>query len=178
MSVWQVDIEKFYQGEYWTNVYYVEADTLLDAAAIGDAIVPIEESITNPVITFTKYRTSDLTPGTDIYITTVINEPGESTQAMGTLLPLFNVVRVDLSSGVGRPGRKYLRGCMGEADMDYNTIVPASVTYFTDHYAVPLGALAGVVMKDGSDILTADVWPQIGMRQLRRGSKRKAVPII
>lgn len=178
MAVWKVDIEKFYLGEYWTNVYYVEAATLDDAALIGNDIVPIEESITNSAVLFTKFRTSDLTPGTDVFTTTIINEQGDIAESPAIMLALFNVVRFDLSVPVGRPGRKYIRGSLSEAGVAFNDVIPASITFYNDNYAVPLAALAGVVAKDGQEITSVTTYPKVGMRQLRRGSKRKALPVL
>jgi hypothetical protein len=38
MALWQVDIEKLLEGEYWTNRYIVSALNLADAASLGDDI--------------------------------------------------------------------------------------------------------------------------------------------
>lgn len=178
MAVWKVDIEKFYLGEYWTNVYYVEAATLDDAANIGNSIVPLEESVTLDDILFTKYRTSDLVPGTDNFVTNIINEFGDVVNDATVILPLFNVVRVDLSVGVGRPGRKYLRGVLNEGHIEFNALSSAIITFMNDNYCVPLATLGGIVLKDGTPVTSVVVNPNVGMRQLRRGSKRKAVPVI
>lgn len=178
MAVWKVDIEKLMEGEYWTNVYYVEADTLEDASLIGNEIVGIEESITLDLVTFTKFRTSDLTPNTDVYITTIVNETGDVASGGQDPLPLFNVVRFDLSVPVGRPGRKYMRGVLADSTQNFNSLTPAMITVLNDNYAVPLAGLVGVVNKDGQALSTVTTFPFVGMRQLRRGSKRKATPVI
>jgi hypothetical protein len=178
MAVWKIDIEKSFQGETWTNVYYVEADTLQDAADIGDAIVPIEESITSAGVLFTKYRTSDLVPNTDNFITSVINEFGDRAIDTVTLMPLFVVARCDLSVGVGRPGRKYLRGVLYEQDVRFGAIETTAVTLINDNYTVPLAEVTGLCLEDGTPVLEVTLNPVPGMRQLRRGSKRKATPVI
>jgi len=121
MPVFKVDIEKQYGTEFWTNVYYVDAASLTLAHAVAAEIVNAEQEIHLVSVNFTKYRTSDLLPDTDQYISTALNSPGERGFA-GDPLPLFNVVRVELSVGIGRPGRKYLRGILCEGDITFNSI--------------------------------------------------------
>jgi hypothetical protein len=117
MALWNVDIEKLLEGEYWTNRYIVSALTLADAASIADDIVEAEKNIHRTVVLFTKVRTSDQTPNTDVYRVRSINEFGELAIVAGERLPLWNVLRVDFSTGSGRPSRKYLRLPIYEGDI-------------------------------------------------------------
>lgn len=173
-GLWVVDSEKVYQGEYWTNRYIVQAPDLAAAHAIAMGIVATERSAHQVQVLFTKVRTSDGQPNTDVYQVTNINEFGQRA-ATGDLLPLFNVVRVDFNvSGGGRPSRKYLRGILTESDISFNTIITGTVTSLETLYATPLAALTGFVDVDGQEIVSGQVYPNVAMRQLRRGSKRKA----
>lgn len=172
---WVVDIEKSYQGEYWTNRYCVQATTLAAAHAIGLQICTIERSIHNDAILFNRVRTSDNTPNTDVYQIGVINAFGTVALAGNQLLPLFNVVRCDFNTeGGGRPSRKFLRGYLFEAAIDFNTIGSAYISSVQTNYVNALVGLAGFVDVDGQEIVSGSVHPFVGMRQLRRGSKRKA----
>lgn len=93
------------------------------------------------------------------------------------MMPLFAVLRVDLTVVGSRPSRKYLRGVLAENNTDgpYN-LVASAVTSFTNLYAAPLAGVAGLVDVDGEEITGAVVYPKVGMRQLRRGSKKKVIP--
>lgn len=177
MPVFKVDVEKQLGTEFWTNVYYVDTPSLTDALLPMADIVVAERNITSNQVMFTKARVSDLVPGTDQFITTPLNQPG-NVATEGTLLPLFNVLRVDLGVGVGRPSRKYLRGVLHEAAVNFNTIEAASYASFQTAYADNLELIEELVDVDGQPIIDVTVNNQVGMRQLRRGSRRATQPII
>lgn len=178
MPLFSLDIQKSLRGEFWTNRYILNADTLLAATPDAVLIVEAERAITIADVQFVSYRISDQIKGTDQYIVVPIGTFGlrvTSTQA----LPLFDVLRVDFGVGLGRPSRKYLRGVLSEQDQtNYGELDLAAVTYFTNNYATPVKDVAGYVDVDGQDITSGRVYGQVGMRQLRRGSKRKEKPVI
>jgi hypothetical protein len=174
-GLWVVDSEKLMQGEYWTNRYIVAAASLAEATAIGNQIVGIERTIHYTPVLFTKYRVSDGVPLTDVYQVFNVNLYGQGIGDVNSMLPLFNVVRCDFNTaGGGRPSRKYLRGCMGEGQIQFNAIDPGTLTNINTNYAQGLVDLLGFVDVDGQEITSGSVYPFVGMRQLRRGSKRKA----
>lgn len=178
MPLWQVDIEKVLLGEYWTNRYIVEAADLAAAAIVGDNIVEIEQSVHYNIVTFTKVRTSDRVPLTDVYAIRSINQPG-ILAGLTDYLPLFNVVRVDFTTiGGGRPSRKYLKMPVPESAQSNGVLAPAFVTQVQADYADLMADLEGYVDVDGQLFSSGSVSPFVGMRQLRRGSKRRAVPVI
>lgn len=177
MPLFSVDIEKEYQGEYWTNRYIVQAADLNTANGDGGGIVALERTIHLTDVLFTRWRTSDLDPATDLYIINQINAQGLRTHATD-ILPLFNVARVDFSTGQGRPSRKYLRGVLVEADITFNTILAGTVTDLTTSYATPMKNTGYYVDVDGQVFTAVSVYPLVAMRQLRRGSKRRVTPIL
>ena len=171
---WVVDIEKLYQGEYWTNRYIVAAADLIAAQSIGSQIVGIERAIHLSPVLFTRYRVSDGVKDTDVYIVANLNLFGTGNLDNAAMLPLFNVLRVDFNTqGGGRPSRKYLRGVLQENNIAYNDINAPALTNYNTNYATPLAALAGFVDVDGQEIVQGSAYPFVAMRQLRRGSKRK-----
>lgn len=173
-GLWIIDSEKLLQGEYWTNRYIVAAPSLAEASAMGNAIVGIERAITHTSVLFTKYRASDGQPDTDIYQVYNVNDFGARVVS-GEMLALFNVARFDFNvAGGGRPSRKYMRGCLVESDVNFNALAVATITNFNADFATPMAALAGYVDIDGQEISDGQVYPFLAMRQLRRGSKRKA----
>lgn len=177
MPLFKVDIEKVYANEYWSNVYYLELDVLDGALTVANEIVAAERAIHKNFVLFTKVRVSDMIPGTDEYITGVLNVTGLATSE-STLLPLWNVVRVDLTATAGRPSRKYLRGCIAEDNMSYDNLDPAFVTFINNNYVTPLVLIEELKDVDGQDLVDGACMPKVGMRQLRRGSRRRTTPII
>ena len=177
MPVFKVDIEKQLGTEYWTNIYYVDAESLTAAHAVGGEIVTAEQGIHANSVTFTKYRTSDMVPGTDQFITEPLGTTGARNPST-PLLPLFNVARVELGVGIGRPSRKYLRGVLAEQDIDFNTIIPATVVEIQTDYADDLELIEELVDVDGQPIIDCVAYPLVAMRQLRRGSRRSTTPVL
>ena len=181
MATFQVDIQKFWQNEYWTNVYFIkDFPDLLGASAVAADLVQMERQFHFDVVTFSAVRTSTITPGDFQYVTTQPNEPGLVNSTGNDFLPLFNVVRVDLTdAGFKRPERKYYRCPVPEswnsggnlAVEGENTVEGAINGFIIENPGVLCGP-------NGEDILEANAYPRVGMRQLRRGSKRKATPII
>jgi hypothetical protein len=170
------DIEKMYQGEYWTNRYVIAAASLAAAVTAASTLVEAERLVTTNGVLFTKFRVSDTDPATDIYQVTNSNLFGLASTGGSQLLPLFNVVRVDFSTqGGGRPSRKYLRGILTEGDIDFNALVGARVTAIQNNYVNQCLAVPQFVDVDQQSFSVGSVYPFVGMRQLRRGSKRKAV---
>lgn len=177
MPIFKVDIEKQLGTEFWTNVYYVDTASLTDAHTVGAEIVVAERSIHRNDVLFTKYRTSDMVPGTDQFITEPLNVYGALAVA-SPHLALFNVLRVDLGVGIGRPSRKYLRGVLLEGDVSFNDIEAGSLALFQTDYADDLELIEELVDIDGQPIIDCTVYPKVAMRQLRRGSRRSTTPVI
>lgn len=175
MPIFKVDIEKSLEGEYWTNRYLVLADDLATAVIHAQDIKSVERNIHATEVLFTKYRVSDTSVGTDVYVTFPVNDNGLSSHS-SPLLPLFNVLRVDMVVPVGRPSRKYYRGILSEGSSTFNTIDSGSL----GGYNTALLDLLDLPICDpqGSLITGYIAWPSVGMRQLRRGTRRRATPVI
>lgn len=170
----RLTIEKLYKGEYWTNVYHLDG-AVADQTANADAIVAAERAITHNAVLFTKMRLDDNVPNTDNYATRVINQfGGVEGAAEATLLSLFNVLRVDFTVTGGRPSRKYLRGVLREDMVEFDRIIPASVSFFQTNYANVVANVAAYQQADAQDVTGAVVHPFVAMRQVRRGSKKKS----
>lgn len=177
MPIYRATIEKHYNGEFWTNVYHVDAGDLAGATAIANQIMLIERTMHFAFVQFTKYRVDDMVPNTQNYQTTPVNQVG----ANGVLgedaaAPLFCTVRVDFAVRSQRPSRKYYRGCLSEANMGVMRITDALRVAFNTNVATPLADLAGFVDERGNAIYEGTTYPNVQMRQLRRGSKKKVAP--
>lgn len=177
MALFNLDIEKELDGEFWTNRYILEAGSLGQASADGQNIVNFERAITSSQVTFTRYRVSDQVPLTDVFQIVALGVLGLRVLT-GPLLPLFNVVRVDFTAELGRPSRKYLRGVLGEDDIVFNSIAQPTQVLVFDLYALPLFQSTVFVDVDGQALVGASVIPNVAMRQLRRGSRRRQTPVL
>lgn len=172
----RITIEKFLpsQGEYWTNVYWADFPTPAAAIPTAEDLVTAERGIHLPAVTFTKFRIDDGTPDTEIWETQVLNLQGLASTT-GEMMPLFVVARVDFTvAGGGRPSRKYLRGVLTEEVVN-GFLLNAGMLTVLGSYAAAVAAAATHDV-DGQGITGGSAHPQPGMRQLRRGSKKKTTP--
>lgn len=178
MALWFMDSEKKFQQEYWSNRYVIEAASLATAVAFADAIRSIEHACTHTFVTLTKYRVSSDNVGDDVYQITNDNVAGALTYS-GSVLPLFNRVRCDFNTvGGGRPSRKYWCPALTENDVNGMVLEASFIEFMEDNYVAPLLSITGYVDVDGQAFSSGSVFPDVAMRQLRRGSKRKLLPII
>lgn len=175
-AVYSCTIEKVYAGEYWVNRYYTGGIGLSAAIAIGEDIAALEQSVYPGAVVITKLSVATTEQGDYIYETRVLNLAGARDIVLNQLLPLFCVVRCDFSVQASRPSRKYLRGILTEADINGLAIAAPIITMINDNYALPLAALEGFVDPQGADIYAGSCNPNVAMRQLRRGSKKKTTP--
>jgi hypothetical protein len=179
MPMFAMDSQKVLNGEFWTNRYMIEATDLATATTAAAFIRDKERNVHSTIVTFDKYRVSDTVVGTDVY--QVVNDNVQGTRAApnGEWMPLFCVLRVDFNTvGGGRPSRKYLRLPLYEDDCYQGNTAQAIRTLVLTSYAGPLIGLANFVDVDGQAFSSASASLAVGMRQLRRGSKRRALPII
>lgn len=176
MAIFQVDIEKQQGAEFWTNVYHVDTSDISAASAAAADIVDIEQTFHTTDVSFTKYRVSTYPVSDGSFIIVPIGESGGKTPGTSQL-PLFCVARADISVGLGRPCRKYYRLPLYESDTEGQSITIATRGDVDDGLAamVALGVLCD---PDGQEWVAGSTMIPIAMRQLRRGSKRSAAPVI
>lgn len=172
---YQAEIEKYYQGEYWVNRYFINAASLTDAGLIAEQVYNAERTITNAPITFTKLSVRTTTKDDYVYQTVPLNTPGQNS-GTSPLMPLFVVCRIDLTVNNSRPSRKYLRGVLREDLVTGMKIDDAMVSYVNTSYTNVLAGISGLVDPQNADIYGGSCSPITGMRQLRRGSKKKVTP--
>lgn len=177
MPLFQVDIQKELGGEFWTNRYTVNATDMNVAIDIGGEITALERAVHLAAVTFERYRVSVPGEENDMYSITLVEQPGLIT-VTAAILPLFCAVRVDFGTQFGRPGRKYLRGCLDEAQVVGSVLETATRGAVGTLYADELIGAGYVTSPSGALFLSASVKSPIAMRQLRRGSRRRTEPIL
>lgn len=175
MPLWKVDIQKNYYGDYITNVYHVVTPDITSAMQAANDIAQLERKLLFPDQFIDNLRVSTPAPADEVFYTLPVNIPGTRPTA-GQLLPAFCRIRVDLSVGYRRPGRKFLLS-LTETDQASGQLEPAMIAFVNANYAVPLVALGVCASPDGSMVISAACKASVGMRQLKRASKRK-IPTI
>lgn len=166
-------IEKAYQGEYFTNRYYLQGEDLASLVSPAFQIVTAERAITDNRIAFTKYSIRTTVDLDYNFITVPLNVFGTMDNGGSDLLPLFNVVKVDLQAVTGRPSRKYMRGVLAENAVTNMRLNQGLVDAVQTNYATVLAGLDALVDPQGTNLIAGTVDPAVRMRQLRRGSKKK-----
>ena len=175
MAIYQVDVQLNYYGEYITNVYHVDTPTIDAAAAAALDIVDIHAALVVATVNYNHVRVSSPTPADNVYLSIPINVPG--TRSAGSQdMPPFCRFRVDMSVGATRPLRKFLMSPQQD-DCVGGGLTPTAQTFVATNYCTPLVALGVVCSPAGLPVISAGVDQRVGMRQLKRASKR-GIPTI
>lgn len=177
MPIWVATVEKYLaaQAEYWTNIYHIDAASPESASAVADELRDAELPLYHPGITLTKVRISSQDVVDEAHHTWAYNAPGTRTGLTSDMMPLFVVARVDFTVAWQRPSRKYLRGVLVEAEASFTTL-EAGLISVLNTYGTAVRGVPGICDEAGNPFTGHSVWPAPGMRQLRRGSKKKLTP--
>lgn len=178
MAVWEVRVVMGNGSRHWENVWHVDAgsDDDVDPTVI-DSLATMYETILLPAFTFEKI-VRRIVGTSDEFIEAIYEVAGGRSGASGFPLPLFDVIRVLLNSGIGRPGVKYLRGCLTTGDVadvgdDIGSSFLGGVTTLIDN-VISAAIAAGQQIVEGSDraVLSATPQPKVAMRQEHRKRRR------
>jgi hypothetical protein len=176
MAIWQIVTEKQLGTEIWVNDWYVSAPDQLTAQGYAGDIIDIEAAAYMDVITITKFRVRAAdTPGAQ---GTVFAVGVQGERAVQAYLPLFNVVRLDMAVTTGRPGRKYMKMPLAESWQENGVLTTGYLADVNGTTAAALLGLGVLTQADGDVIQSIAASPIVGMRQLRRGSRKRTQPII
>lgn len=178
MPKWRGTLQKYWAaaGAYWTNVYWIDAVDIITAGNVLGNIKTAELPLYTSGIVITNGRVDDAIQDTDVYLTLPYNNAGTRAGPTSEIAPLWVTSRVDFGvSGMGRPSRKYLRGTLWEEDFSYNALSAGQLARLNT-YGAAIVAQA-VVDPDGQDLISYAPWNAPQMRQLRRGKKRRVIPL-
>lgn len=160
----------------WSNVYQIDAASLVVATNAADMIATAERGFHKVSVTFLYARISTTTEGDDEYTTLPINLPGVIADPADAL-PLWNTLRADINVvGGGRPSRKFYRLPLGEAETNgmailvgqRNQVITALTQLNSD-----LAALSVFLEDPQAQRWSVDtVLERIQMRQLHRRRRR------
>lgn len=179
LPISQIDIQKQQGAEYWSNRYLCEfAVGSAEAEAAATALINAEKAMLFNNVLINKVRIATLTPNDNVFQAWNPNTFGSRNAVGLSLLPLFCVVRIDFGAGLGRPSRKYIRGALSESDVQGANLESGFLSGVATPYGNAVSGLAGIVDPQGDDLNGFSVYPQIAMRQLRRGSRRRSEPVL
>lgn len=177
MPVYKLDIQFVYETEYWTNKLYVQAGSDGDAAQAANEIVGVLKTGIQNSVTIDKVRITPAPFSRDTFIDIPFQTPG--TGGTSAPAPLFNVVRWVFSPARGRGISHYFRGGVTPANIGPDQKFTTDAQTFNNNLVKALFDLPSVICnKSGQPYFSANAAVRVGMRQLRRGSKRKTKPVI
>lgn len=179
MALFAVDIQKDdSKGYFWTNQYHVEAGDYSAALTIGVEIADIERTIHTTRVAYNSIRVKQPLTPFGVSIIQPLSGYGTYAATGGDVLPYWNVVRCDFGVSLGLPSRKYLRTLMDEAMIYGYSLSNGYRDLIAANYVTPLLQLNGLRSNHDQVFLEGVVKPDVAMRQMRRGSKRRARPVI
>lgn len=177
-GVYNIDVQKRLGTEYWTNRYHCVALTLEEALQIGLELSAKEAVVTVSEVSFVSVRASTPQPNDGVYLVEQTNYSGGVVTPTHAL-PLFVVVRVTFTKGPGAPDVKYYKGMANpDALADAFNYKQATVNALQIDLAAALLATEGLSSQAGLPYTNIKVDQRVGMRQLRRGSKKRDEPVI
>lgn len=172
----------YFQGEQWSNVYNIQEVNATEARGVALTVATLEQAVM--LDQFTIYRVVVVDPAAtdDRAVASVAYQGARPITGLGSLLPLFNTVRIVLTDDVQRPESKYLRGVLAAENVLLGNVDPDLRTEIQTNYVDPLLDLNQVVGPDNNALTGGSVQAPLQMRQLgwhrrtRPGFKRGWVP--
>lgn len=174
MPIYQFDVQKHIGTEYWTNVYHAQADDDADALLISDEILNAELGIHYSNVDFDKTLVRPYPPVAGDFVERPHSIPGLRSGSAD--LALFNVARLVFPATVGKAGIKMYRGALNEGDQEGIGAITEATRVFFETWGLAFKAAVPTLCKaDGTLLGAPTINLAVGMRQLRRGSKRPVI---
>lgn len=177
VPLWRIEIVKQLGSEVWSNDYLTDDATLDDAQDLSAVLQTFERNIHMELVQFPYMRVSSYVAGDRTFRHIDTNLGGLQTNA--DYLPLFNTIRMNMSTADSDPGRKYYRIPVPETQQTNGTLAGAYVSSLNgliNTYMVATDALQHLVTPKGNRITSAAMFPNVQMRQLHRRRKKKVTP--
>lgn len=173
---WRIQIVKTRGANQWSNDYLTDDVTIEDAQDLAQLLITFERHIHDVFVGFDYVRISTYAPSDRIFRHLPINQIG--IPSAGDTLPLFNTVRMDMSTSQSDPARKYYRCPIAEDNQANGFLVGAYITFLNTQittYLTTPGVLPHIVTSAGHNCEVATIHNQVQMRQLHRHKRKKIV---
>lgn len=175
--VWRIQIQKSMLAEQWSNDYLTDDVLLNDAQDLASGLLAFEQNIHSSNVNFDFVRISSYVPLDRTFRHITINEPGDL--AVADHLPLYNTMRMDMGTTDSDPARKYYRCPVQEGWQASGVFTPTWLSgmaiEITNGLVTP-GLLSHIVTTAGNTVVSAEIHPQVQMRQLHRRRRRPVTP--
>lgn len=175
---YRITIQKFTAGYglYWTNRYLTTISNMADAKGVMDRLVAAERVLYTSGTVITNGRVDDNVEDTDEYATTAYNLPGTRAAVATDFIAPWVVGRVVFSvADLGRPLQKYIRMFVSEGDTAGPFALSSAAMAILNQYATAVVA-EPICDPAGNLVVAGAAFPNVAMRQLRRGKKKKDTP--
>jgi len=171
LAVFQVDIQTHISADYVSNVWHVNAASEADAMDQGVKLAHYHAALIPPAQTVDYIRVNSVPNVSNTFISQTVSIPGTRTDA--PLAPPFNRFRILFFKGQGRPLVKFLVWPY-RTDFAGDGFIPATIAYVNTNFIVPLldDPDVNLCSSSGVPVVSAVLSEKVGMRQLRRASKR------
>lgn len=177
MPTYKLDIQYVYETEYWTNKLYIIEPDIESAVNALQALTDVLKTGVQNSVTIDKGRITPFPYLRNTYRDVQLNKAG--TGGTAAPAPLFNVVRWEFSRAYGRAISHYFRGGVTPSNIGTDQKFTDAAHTFNDDLVLALFETGPVICdKIGDPYTRATTDIRVGMRQLRRGSKRKKTPVI
>lgn len=173
----RVSIFKKLGAEEWSNDWLLNVLDMDQANDVADALLEFERRMHQGDVAFTYMRISTTVKADRIFRHVPLNLMGYGGISGADGLPLFNTLRLDLSTLDSDPARKYFRLPLVEgnvANMKHSDSVMTVYNGIVTTYLLNTIALDNIVTSKGNVVTGASVHPFVQMRQLKRRGKKKA----
>jgi hypothetical protein len=181
LSVWEVRLVYRNGDRGWENVWHVDAgaDTDVDPALL---LAFQDFGLGTLLSIYSLQRIARRPVGTsNEFIDIIIDGAGGLPIGSNVAMPLFNVIRLLLEGGVGRPGLKLLRGALVVADVvDSQNHISSTLRTVIENAAIALFNAASdagqsiVIGDDARVAVSPSTDSQVQERQLHRKRRRTA----
>jgi len=181
MAVWEVRLVYRNGDRGWENVWHVDAGS--DSDVDPDLLTEFQDFGLNTLLSiYSLQRIARRPVGTsNEFIDIIIDAAGLLPIGSNVPMPLFNVIRLLLEGGAGRPGIKLLRGALVVADViDAQNHISSTLRGIIENAAIDLfnaATTAGqplVIGADARPAVTPTTDSQVQERQLHRKRRHTA----
>lgn len=172
-----------FQGEKWSNVYYVQAGDASGAVAVGVIVLNAEMAVSYQPIIGRTVTAVNVANKDDKDKSNPNAEAELDPTGLGGYLPLFNTTRVVFLDEVKRPESKYLRTGATPDNIGAGEWSTEYVDFVNTNYADVLDALTSLRGPNNEELGDGFTIASIQNRQLgwhrrtRPGFKRGWVPV-
>lgn len=175
----RVEIRKHQGGHSWANDYLIESPTMDDVESAANALIQFERTLHYNNVMFDNARLSTMQIGDRNFRHIAINASGIADASGLQFLPLFNTLRLDMTTNDSDPCRKYYRLPIPESQQDGGVLSSALISGIGPAFIAVIDGFpdgTSIVSNIGHIVINGGPFPEVQMRQLHRHKRKKIIP--